>query len=87
MRTEPYYHFLLLSIQEFIAAFYISRIDGALHTEILSKIDSERFSTVFKYFCGIDQFQSGPLCNLYERKSQVELYHLEGIREGQWHDY
>ena len=87
VRTEPYYHFLHLSIQEFIAAFYISQMDGALQAETLSKIDDERFSPIFKYFCGINQFQSAPLRNLYERKSQLELYHLEGIHEGQWHDY
>ena len=86
-RMEPYYHFLHLSIQEFIAGFYISQTDEATQQELLLKIDHERYSTVLKHFCGIDQFQSGPLRMLFERKEQIELYHLEGIHEGQWHDH
>ena len=50
--TEPYYHFLLLSIQKFITAFYISRMDEAFQTEILSKIDSERFQSYLQVSSG-----------------------------------
>ena len=86
-RSEPYYHFLHLSIQEFIAGFYISQINEAMQEEYLSKIDRERYSDVFKHFCGLDQFKSTPLRRLFEQKERFELYHLEGIHEGQWHDH
>ena len=86
-RAEPFYHFLHLSIQEFIAGFYISQVSEAKQEELLTKIDHDRYSSVFKHFCGLDQFQSSPLRNLLEKKEKVELYHLESIHEGQWHDF
>lgn len=84
--AEPFYHFLHLSIQEFVAAFYISQLKGSEQMKWL-QIDNERYSAVVKYFCGINQFQSQALRILFMNKTEFELFHLECIHEGQWHDY
>ena len=83
---EVWYHFLHLSIQEFMAAFYISRLKGSEQMKWL-QIDNDRYSAVIKYFCGINQFQSQPLRILFMNKTEFELFHLECIHEGQWPNY
>ena len=84
--AEPFYHFLHLSIQEFMAAFYISQLRGSEQMKWL-QIDNERYSAVIKYFCGINQFQSQALRILFMNKTEFELFHLECIHEGQWYDH
>ena len=86
-RAEPLYHFLDISIQEFIAGFYISQVSEAKQEELLMIIDHDKYRNVFKHFCGLDQFQSLPLRSLFEKKVKYELFHLECVHEGKWHDF
>lgn len=51
------------------------------------KIDDKRYSAVVKYFCGINQFQSHASTAYFMNKTKFELFHLECIHEGQWHDH
>ena len=80
-RLEPYYHFLHLSIQEFIAAFHISELDQQMRW----LKDDFRFDATIKFFCGINRFKSQPL-RIFLKNANLRLFHLECVYEGQWKD-
>ena len=84
-RVEPYYHFLHLSIQEFIAAFCISRMDAGNAAKWL--VHDGRYDAVIKFFCGLDQFKSQALRVIVKSSHVLLMFHLECIYEGQWKDY
>lgn len=84
-RLETYYHFLHLSIQEFIAAFYISQMDASEQMRWL--IHDKRYDAVIKFFCGIDEFKSQALRIFLKNAKPIRLFHFECVYEGQWKDH
>ena len=81
-RSEPHYHFLHLSIQEFIAAYYMSEISTKKWL-----VHDRKYEAVIKFFCGLDQFKSQSLRIFLKSSSKLSMFHLECTYEGQWLDY
>lgn len=84
VRSESYYHFLHLSIQEFIAAFYLSQLKPEEQFQLLKQ--ESKYNSVIKFLCGIDKFKSKAIRILF-RHAEPKLFHFECIYEGQWKDY
>ena len=83
--SKPYFHFLHLSIQEFIAAFHISQMEEKTQLKWLR--DDEKYGDMLKFLCGIDHFKSASLRIFIKNAEPVQLFHLECVYEGQWKDY
>ena len=83
--VESYYHFLHLSIQEFIAAFHISHLDS--HEQMRYLSHESRMEATIKFFSGLDQFKSQSLRIFIKNEQRPQLFHLECIYEGQWKDH
>ena len=78
--SKSYYHFLHLSIQEFIAAFHISQMETSEQWKRLR--DYRRYNDMVKFFCGIDQFKSQPLRIFFRESKSIRLFHLDCVCEG-----
>ena len=86
--TETLFQFLHLTVQEYLAAYSITRLrlnDHELYECLSSLLSEERFDTVLKFFCGMDRFQSTPSRVVFSnRKYLATPMVLECIFEGQW---
>ncbi len=81
-RSEPHYHFLHLSIQEFIAAYYINET-----TAMKWLVRDKKYEAVIKFLCGLDKFESQPLRIFLMSSPKLSIFHLECTYEGQWLNY
>ena len=86
--TETYYHFLHLTVQEYLAAYSIAQMGEREQGDILESALIARDSSyemVLKFFCGIDRFKSRPACFIFSQPNVVGVpIVLECIFEGQW---
>ncbi len=58
-KISVYYNFLHLSIQELLAAYYISSMSGSEQISLFQKLFNQaRFAAVFQFYAGITCFQS-----------------------------
>ena len=81
-RSEPHYHFLHLSIQEFVAAYYINETNA---TKWL--VHDKKYEAAIKFLCGLDKFKSQSLRIFLKSPPKLSIFHLECTYEGQWLDY
>ena len=83
-RTEIFYHFLHLTIQEWLAAHYLSQLtDSDIITWLGKNHEDPRYRVVVQFFCGINQFQS-PSLRLFVPKIKINLAVCRWVFEGQW---
>ena len=83
-RTETFYHFLHLTIQEWLAAHYLSQLtDSDSITWLGTNHRNHRFTVVIQFFCGINRFQS-PSLRLFMPKITINLAVCRWVFEGQW---
>ena len=83
-RTETFYHFLHLTIQEWFAAHYLSQLTDSNIIQWLGKNHLDpRYRVVVQFFCGINQFQS-PSLRLFVPKIKIDLAVCRWVFEGQW---
>ena len=90
-RIETFYHFLHLTIQEFIAAYYIIRMEEEMQIKWLTtNFSNVRCETVINFFCGMNHFKSAALRIFFKSitprliKETPNMFFLECIYEGQW---
>ena len=83
--SEPYYHFLHLSIQEFVAAYHLSQMQPSEQMRWL--VHDSKYDNTIKFFCGVNQFKSQPLRIFFKNAEPLRLFHLECVYEGQWKDH
>lgn len=83
-RSEPHYHFLHLSIQEFIAAHYIKFYETNA-TKWL--VHDRKYEAVIKFLCGLDKFKLQPLRIFLTSSPKLSMFHLECTYEGRWQHY
>ncbi len=58
-KTTVYYNFLHLSIQELLAAYYISSMSASEQIVLFKRLfNQSRFAAVFQFYAGITRFQS-----------------------------
>lgn len=82
-QTETFYHFLHLTIQEWLAAHYLTQLDDSdLITWLGKNYREPRYKVVVQFFCGINQFQS-PSLRLLVPKFEIN-FSAVWIFEGQW---
>ncbi|XP_019849895.1 PREDICTED: NACHT, LRR and PYD domains-containing protein 1-like isoform X1 [Amphimedon queenslandica] len=86
--TKSYYHFLHLTIHEFLAAYSVSLMTDTNRWDWLTKyLRDERFEMVLKFYCGMDKFQSHSTRILFSTQNIYGVpFTLECIYEGQWRD-
>ena len=83
-RTETFYHFLHLTIQEWLAAHYLSVLtDSNIITWLGRNHHDPRYRVVVQFFCGIDRFQS-PSLRLFVLNIKIDLAVCRWVFEGQW---
>ncbi len=83
--SELSYHFLHLSIQEYMAAFYLE-MEASEQMRYL--IQNERkYDAVIRFFCGINQFKSEFLRIFFRSVKTTRLFHFECVYEGQWKEH
>lgn len=83
-RTETFYHFLHLTIQEWLAAHYLAQLtDNDLITWLGKNHHDPRYQFVIQFFCGINQFQS-PSLRLLVPKIDINFSVCMWVFEGQW---
>ena len=83
-RTETFYHFLHLTIQEWLAAHYLAQCtDSDTITWLGQNYQDPRYRVVIQFFCGINQFQS-PSIRLLVSKIKMNFSVYEWVFEGQW---
>lgn len=82
--TETIYHFLHLTIQEWLAAYYLAQLsDGEFITWLAQEYRDSKYDLVIQFFCGINQFKSASLRVMVpEMELNFSLY--SWIFEGQW---
>ena len=85
--TERNYQFLHLIVQEYLAAYTIFQMKEQEQAQWLQQNISNPLSCdqVFKFFCGMDQFNSHPARSIFT-KFITAPFVLECIFEGQWTD-
>lgn len=90
-RIETYYHFLHLTVQEFIAAYYIMRTEEKDKSVWLTNnFSNVRYQTVIKFLCGMDQFKKSVALRGFIKsatpkfKGALGMFLFECIYEGQW---
>ena len=84
LRTESFYHFLHLTIQEWLAAHYLSQLaDSDIITWLEKNHEDPRYIVVIQFLCGINQFQSPSLCSFLP-KIKISLSVCRWVFEGQW---
>lgn len=86
--TETFYHFLHLTVQEYLAAYSIAQMGEDQQAKILaSGLRDARYENVLKFFCGIDKFKSRQARIIFPQPSHIAVpFVLECIFEGQWED-
>ena len=84
--TETFYHFLHLTVQEYIAAYSLAQMGEDEQAKILaSRLQDERYEMVLKFFCGIDRFKSRTSRIVFSRPNFMGApFVLECLFEGQW---
>ena len=84
--TETFYHFLHLTVQEYIAAYSLAQMGEDEQAKILaSRLQDERYEMVLKFFCGINRFKSRPSRFVFSQPNFMGVpFVLECIFEGQW---
>ena len=83
-RTETFYHFLHLTIQEWLAAHYLAQCtDSDTITWLGQNYQDPRYRVVIQFFCGINQFQS-PSLRLLVPKIKMNFSVCMWVFEGQW---
>ena len=83
-QPEIFYHFLHLTIQEWLAAHYLSQLtDSDIITWLEKYHQDPRYDVVIQFFCGINQFQSPSLC-LFMPKIKINISVCRWVFEGQW---
>ena len=83
-RTEKFYHFLHLTIQEWLAAHYLAQCtDSDTITWLGQNYQDPRYRVVIQFFCGINQFQS-PSLRLLVPKIKMNFSVCVWVFEGQW---
>lgn len=84
--AETFYHFLHLTVQEYLAAYSISQMGEEKQGQILaSGLRDPRYEMVLKFFCGIDKFKSRQARIIFSQPNHlVAPFVLECIFEGQW---
>ena len=81
---KPYYHFLHLTIQEWLAAHYLAQCtDSYTITWLGQNYQDPRYRVVIQFFCGINQFQS-PSLRLLVPKIKMNFSVYVWMFEGQW---
>ena len=82
--TEIAYHFLHLTIQEWLAAYCLAQLsDGEFITWLAQEYRDSKYDLVIQFFCGINQFKSASLRVMVpEMELNFSLY--SWIFEGQW---
>ena len=75
------YNFLHLSIQELLAARYISKQSLDEQVKLLDEFfDHPRFATVFRFFAGITQLKNERIANFFLQISISATHHILGYR-------
>ena len=83
-RTEKFYHFLHLTIQEWLAAHYLAQCtDSDTITWLGQNYQDPRYRVVIQFFCGINQFKS-PSLRLLVPKIKMNFSVCVWVFEGQW---
>ena len=83
-RTETFYHFLHLTIQEWLAAHYLAQLsDSDFITWLGENYKNPQFRLVIQFVCGINQFKSTSL-RLFVPEIKVDISVCAWIFEGQW---
>ena len=83
-RTETFYHFLHLTIQEWLAAHYLSQLtDNDTITWLGRNHHDARYRVVVQFFCGVNRFQSTSL-RLFVLSIKIDLAVCRWVFEGQW---
>ena len=83
--TERSYHFLHLTVQEYLAAYTVFQMDEQEQGAWLGKnLTNGSCEKVLKFFCGMDQFKSRPAKVLFT--GVTTPFALECVFEGQWED-
>ena len=83
-RTEKFYHFLHLTIQEWLAAHYLAQCpDSDTITWLGQNYQNPRYRVVIQFFCGINKFQSLSL-RLLVPKIKINFSVCVWVFEGQW---
>jgi len=82
--TETVYHFLHLTIQEWLAAYCLAQFsDDEFITWLAQEYRDSKYDLVIQFFCGINQFKSASLRVMVpEMELNFSLY--SWIFEGQW---
>lgn len=87
--TESHYHFLHLTIHEYLAAYSVFLMTDEKQWDWMRlHLRNERFEMVLKFFCGMDKFQSRTARILFSTEKNIYdvPFTLECIYEGQWRD-
>ena len=83
-RTEKFYHFLHLTIQEWLAAHYLAQCtDSDTITWLGHNYQDPRYRVIIQFFCGINKFRSLSLCLLVP-KIKINFSVCLWVFEGQW---
>ena len=83
-RQDTFYHFLHLTIQEWLAAHYLAQCtDSDTITWLGKNHQDPRYKVVIQFFCGIDRFQS-PSLRLLVPKIDINFSVCMWVFEGQW---
>ena len=83
-RMEISYHFLHLTIQEWLAAHYLSHLtEKDIIIWLEKNHQNPKYTVVIQFFCGINRFQSSLLCQFIP-KIKIDLAVCRWVFEGQW---
>jgi hypothetical protein len=84
--TERSYHFIHLTVQEYLAAYTVFQMDEQQQGAWLGKnLTNNSCEKVIKFFCGMDRFKSRPAKVLFIHATTP--FELECVFEGQWEDF
>ena len=87
--SSPSYHFLHLSVQELLAAFYISKLPGNEQVVAFNKLFGEpRFAAVFRFYAAFTKLETEGIqevvADIIQKKDKHQmLYLLHGLYEAQ----
>ena len=83
-RVEISYHFLHLTIQEWLAAHYLSRLtEKDIIIWLEKNHQNPKYTVVIQFFCGINRFQSS-LLRQFMPNIKIDLAVCRWVFEGQW---